>query len=82
VSIRYGRSWRTGHGGRSWVSMPLWVWLIAWLAAAPFLILWLAVWLLVHLIVGLARGAVWTARRIHGAPAVPAALKTPPRRRP
>ena len=25
MGVRYGASWRTGNGTRSWVSMPLWL---------------------------------------------------------
>lgn len=81
MSFRYGASWRTGPGRRSWVSGPLWVWLLAWAVMLPFVAAWIAVWLAVRLVIAAIRGAAWLVRRVHDAPAVPPALKAPPGRR-
>ena len=48
-------------------------WLLTWLLVSPFIAVWLLLWVTV-------RGVAWLARRLHGAPALPARLRTPPRR--
>jgi hypothetical protein len=59
--FRYGMSWRTGPGRRSWVSMPLWVMFPIWLA---FAVLWLAVAIVWGVLWLLANGIYWLSRAI------------------
>lgn len=78
--MRIGHSWPSGRGTRTWISMPFWGWVLAWLLASPFVAAWIVLWLAVRLIVAAVRGVIWLVRRVHDAPAVPRPLRTPPKR--
>lgn len=71
-------SWPAGHGRRTWVSMSLTGWLLAWLILAPVV----AAWLVLKAAMALAWLIAWLIRRAHDAPAVPGPLRTPPPRGP
>ena len=68
ISVRTGRSSR--------VSMSLTGWVIFWLLASPFVLLWLALKLAVVIVKAIAAAI----DHIDGQPAIPPGLRAPPRR--
>lgn len=71
MSIRVGHSWRTAHGGRSWVSAPLLLWAALSLLVVPFAVAWSVLWVLGHVPVWGWRGGVWVARKARRTPPAP-----------
>jgi uncharacterized membrane protein len=64
--------------GSAWVSMGCLGWLVAWVVLLPVI----TAWVLIKLVVFLVRLIVAVAQAVHEAPAVPAPLRSPPKRGP
>lgn len=59
MGVRVGHSWRSG-GGRSWVSAPLWLLVVA----SPFIVAGWLVAVVLLLAAALARRAVWLGESV------------------